>query len=81
MNWTDLQQVDPVTRHVAMRLLVTRVSVTTSLAAAKLGRLVLDGCSRHIHSNAAVHTGVRELQFNSVQFSSCAVNPKCLEFG
>jgi len=36
-----MQEIDPVARRVTARSLITRVSVTTLLAAAKLERLVL----------------------------------------
>jgi len=66
LNCNGLQQVDPVTT----RSLVTRVSVTTQLAAAKLGRLVLNQFVSREHSRykACVQN------CSSVQSSLCAVN-------
>jgi len=66
---TDLRQIDPVTRHVATRSLVTRVSVTTLLAAAKLGLLVLGQFWAHVGlllCGCSHNIGVHELQLSPV---------------
>ena len=41
LNWTVLEQVDPIRRSLVTRLLVTRVNIMTWVTAAKLGRLLL----------------------------------------
>ena len=76
MNWTELQQVDR-TSH-KTRSFVTRVSVTTWLAATKLGTLVLCSFWTHVLQCGCLHWSARtpflDLEFSSVQISSCAVN-------
>jgi len=64
-TWTELNWPNESTQ-LRRHLLVTRVSVTTGLTAAKLGRLVLGEFWTHAFHSAAVHTGVLELQFSSV---------------
>ena len=70
LNWTDLQQADPVTRSVTAGSLVTPVSVTIWLAASKLGRLVLSQfvCCEHSHWTACVQncSSRTPVQFSSV---------------
>ena len=61
ITWTELNCPATSRPSYMTRSLVTRVVVATWLTAAKLGRLVLSPF--WIHSNAGIHTGVRELQF------------------
>ena len=72
LNGTDVnlaQQVDPVTR----RIYLFRASRVTTVLRIDRRQRNWDGLcsvsSQHMHTNAAVHTGVRELEF-----SSCSVN-------
>jgi len=65
------EKVDPV--YYITRFLVTRVSVTTILGIDWLQRKTVSGLVLAVCSLAAIHTGVRELQFinwSSVPFSS-----------
>jgi len=64
MNWTDLQAATSRPSYTT-RSLVTRVSVTTWLAAAKLGRLVFSQFVRCEHSR---WKACGEVQFSSIQF-------------
>ena len=83
-TWTELNQTDlnwlSLTRLVKTSWLVPCFGITTGVAAGLLpvgAQRAVDPCVPT--SNAAVYTGVRELEFSLVPFSSCAVNkPLCL---
>ena len=77
INWNELKWSDPTRTSrptldgATRRVHWSRASaVTTRLAAAKLGRLVLGEFWTYVFQRA-VHTGVRELQLSSVQFMCC----------
>ena len=77
--WTELEwpaTTRPILHPYTMRLLVMRISVTTWLAAAKLGRLVPSQFVRCKHSQLAYTRW--ELEFSSDQFMCCEQTFKTL---
>jgi len=77
INWTELNRLgkfDPVTlRSNWLRASASRLYFAW-LSAAKLERLVLRISSQNMHFNAAVRTGVRELEFSSLESRSIIVS-------